>query len=152
MRRSLLVVIVSSLVTACSQTGHVRLSAARRDSGSVNALWNDSGPDGQQGFWLYSTSGNCPDLRRSDPPLVFGMKSRRSDLAPVLDVSEMSHCFLLSSRADIPIVSRCVSGQARLTFQEHTNRYSGIYSFVMSDGTKREGRFEAAYCPKDANA
>lgn len=110
----------------------------------VNALWNDSGPKDHLGFWLYPLKGGCPDLRAKAKPLVFATKNHRTEHA----VSELWYCFQLPEQAQAPLTN-CKAGSVRIAHEAKSNRYSGTYSFVMADGSKREGSFEAEFCPKE---
>jgi hypothetical protein len=113
------------------------------DDSSINAFWNDSGTKGEIGFWIYPLYGQCPELRTKAKPLVFSPKVRR----PEHSVSELRYCFQLPERPEMPLLM-CETGAVRLSQDDKSGRYSGEYSFVMADGSKREGSFYAQYCAK----
>jgi hypothetical protein len=113
------------------------------DDGTINALWNDSGTKGDIGFWIYPVFGQCPELRTKAKPLVFAPKVRRAEHS----VTDLEYCFQLPQRPEMPLV-QCKSGTVRMTQDEKSKRYRGKYSFVMTDGSKREGSFYAQYCAK----
>jgi hypothetical protein len=122
----------------------VVLAIVRHDAvaeSPINALWNES--DGKVGLWVYPVSGECPDLREKAKPLVFSVRDARLEYV----VADLDYCFLLPERTGMPI-NRCRRGNLRLLFDSASNRYGGRYSFEMADGTKREGEFNAQYCPK----
>jgi hypothetical protein len=118
-------------------------TAYAQSATSSNALWNDSGTKGDIGFWIYPVSGGCPDLRAKAKPLVFSPKHQQDEHA----VSELQYCFQLPERAGGPL-NQCRSGKVGFTRDAKTRRYKGAYSFLMVDGSKRQGSFEAQYCPK----
>jgi len=125
----------------------VPIAASPADSqAATNALWNGTDSDGRVGFWLYPVSGECPGLRLKARPLVFALR-RRSGTE--FAVSDLEYCFQLPERASSPLV-QCRTGGGQLFFDAETRRYSGRYSFQMTDGTRREGAFVAQYCPKSA--
>lgn len=112
--------------------------------GLPNALWNDSGPKGVVGFWLYRATGGCPDLRSKDKPLVFAAKSASSDHA----VNDLWYCFALPEQGNSS-PNQCRTGSVHLELDAAERKYTGKYSFELMDGTKREGEFIATYCPKE---
>jgi hypothetical protein len=113
------------------------------DDSTINALWNDSGTKGEIGFWIYPLYGQCPDLRTKAKPLVFAPKVRR----PEHSVADLQYCFQLPERPEMPLIMY-KGGNVRLSQDEKSGRYRGTYSFVMADGSKREGSFYAQYCAK----
>jgi len=113
------------------------------DDGTINALWNDSGTKGEIGFWIYPVFGHCPELRTKAKPLVFSPKVQRTEHS----IADLQYCFQLPDRSEMPLV-QCKSGAVRMTQDEKSKRYRGNYSFVMADGSKREGSFHAQYCAK----
>jgi hypothetical protein len=113
------------------------------DDATINALWNDSGAKGEIGFWIYPLFGQCPELRTKAKPLVFSPNVRRHEHS----VAELQYCFQLPERPEMPLIN-CKSGIVRLDQDEKSKRYRGTYSFVMVDGSKREGSFYAQYCAK----
>jgi hypothetical protein len=118
-------------------------ATALGDDEAINALWNDSGTKGEIGFWIYPVSGQCPELRTKAKPLVFSPKVRRAEHS----VGDLQYCFQLPERPEMPLV-QCTRGTVRMTQDEKSKRYRGNYSFVMADGSKREGSFYAQYCAK----
>ncbi|MFC1720437.1 hypothetical protein ACFL00_04785 [Pseudomonadota bacterium] len=122
----------------------ISLSAFSQPSqGGVNALWNDGLP-GLVGLWIYPTSGGCPDLRTKAVPLVLAAKSSQAKQ----EVSSLSYCFKLPEGNSA--MNKCANGAVQLAYEESSNQYSGNYEFEMADGTKVEGTFTAAYCPKQS--
>lgn len=112
---------------------------------ATNALWNNSGPKEIVGLWVYPLSGGCPDLRTKANPLVFATRTQGSKH----DAADLWYCFELPER-DSGQPKKCQSGTVRLEFDASVQQYKGEYSFIMSDGSKREGMFVAQYCPKDS--
>jgi hypothetical protein len=113
------------------------------DDSAINALWNDSGTKGEIGFWIYPLYGQCPELRTKAKPLVFAPKVR----GPEHSVAALRYCFQLPERPEMPLIL-CDSGIVRFSQEEKSGRYRGTYSFVMADGSKRDGSFYAQYCAK----
>lgn len=112
---------------------------------STNALWN--GSEGVIGVWIYPTSGDCPEIRRRAAPFVF---AAHSDGGTYL-VSQLQYCFQLPEHAGTKI-ARCKSGKVHFTLDTASQRYSGEYSFILSDGSKRAGEFVAQFCPKEGQS
>jgi hypothetical protein len=120
----------------------VRTASAQQPS---NALWNNSGPQGLIGVWIYRVAGRCPELRTSAKPLVFATHAKDG----TYDVAQLLYCFQLpESSKDKPV--RCKSGTVHLELDRTSQRYSGDYSFETTDGSKRNDHFIAGFCPKDA--
>src|SRR5262245_12836985 len=107
-----------------------------QDAGATNALWNDSGAKGELGFSIYPTTGGCPDLRtKGTSILTFSPKTKGDEHA----VAGLQFCFLLTeARAFV----HCRSGSVRYARDARDpQRITGNYSFLMADGSKREGSF-----------
>lgn len=117
-------------------------------SEQINALWNDSSSDRTIAFWLYSTTGICPSIRRN-PPIVFASKrDLAGEGANEVSVKTLSYCFELYPKTSRIGGNSCESGSVSYTYLPEQNRYSGKYKFQLSDGTVMEGKFLAEYCPK----
>ena len=146
------VALVAAILLGCSASNHIRKNRVD-DRATFNALWNDSGAGGGRGFWVYARTGGCPDLRDgSDLPLVFGTFAAAKGTTEELDVTELEYCFQLPPRDRIRNMARCIKGHVQLRFSGVNNQYRGNYSFSLSDGTAREGTFEAVFCPKRTDA
>src|ERR1700722_11519594 len=89
----------------------------------TNARWNDSGPKGLIGLWIYPVSGQGPELRpRAKPPV----SATHAEDGPY-DVAHLLYCFQLPESAkDKPV--RCKSGTVRIELDRTSRRYSGDYS------------------------
>jgi hypothetical protein len=112
---------------------------------SPNATWN--GTNGLIGFWIYPISGDCPEIRLTAKPFVFAIRSEGGRY----DVSQLEYCFQLPEHVGTKI-ARCKSGTVHFSLDSASQRYSGEYSFILWDGSKRAGEFVAQFCPKESQA
>jgi len=111
----------------------------------VNALWNDSGPKGTVGFWVYPISGKCPDLRKKATPVI--SFSARADQSTA-NVQDLRYCFELPKQEDKKSIL-CKSGSVSFEPLEAGKTYKGKLNLTMVDGSKRQIEFVAAFCPKE---
>ena len=114
---------------------------------TINALWNDSGKNGDIGFWLYEENGTCPSIRKN-PPIAFSpAKSMPSESAENVSVKDLEHCFEVLPKIPVKYGNNCESGEVSYKYQANENRYYGTYKMHFTNGKFIEGDFIAEYCP-----
>jgi hypothetical protein len=120
--------------------------AAKPSNTAYNALWNDSGPAGAIGFWLYESSGQCPSLRTANPSVVAiapldEIAGNSSESAPS---SVFSYCLLFGNDKSF---TQCSEGRITYKYIAEAHEYVGSYHVRFPDGSIRTGDFTAQYCP-----
>jgi hypothetical protein len=137
-----------SILGVAGCTSVVRSEPQEESGEQPNALWNDTGSDRTIGFWLYSTTGSCPSIRKN-PPIAFAPKNDLAGAnAKEVSVKDLLYCFELFPKTPRSGGNSCEFGNVSYTYLPGQNRYSGTYKLRFSDGRVMEGKFLAEYCPK----
>jgi hypothetical protein len=113
---------------------------------TYNALWNDSGPAGSIGFWLYKTQGTCPTLREKSPRVIAAapIEEIAGNSADSVLASSLGHCFLVGGQESL---MECTGGSLSYTYVPEFHEYVGTYLLKFADGSSQASEFSAQYCP-----
>jgi tetratricopeptide (TPR) repeat protein len=148
-RMSIIGAILSTMVLSLSLGMSVfgklsSLSKVLPDEPVVRAVFNDSRENGEIGFWIYEASGTCQQLRSQlDAPLVFSIGNGGPG---EYTVDELDYCFVVNRFGP---VNACTQGTIRVISLEESTRAVGVYDIVFQDNDRKQGTFDAAYCPPD---
>jgi hypothetical protein len=110
----------------------------------INASWNNDNV--VPVIWIYNKPSTCPYASEDRGTFLTITPNRKladrewSYTTPV----EHSICMELESNGEAAF---CEDGEIKIQFFEPEKEYRGTYTLKMRDGSRRDGKFRAKYCP-----